>query len=313
MVKRWRSVALAAVVLAACTGAGTSNPATSSAPTTVDDDGQPDAVATTVSGPVDERLNELPDPSETQVVNTSFGRWTWTRHDTDVTTLDREYPFPDYPESEGLLPEGPWLGFDAVDIIVNENGEVAVAAMGHPGEQSPEAHKVSDAPSSPKVSDPPSSLYSWTSSNGTTWREFSPPISAGSTVGHIELEAAGERIALLAVGADGDTGSMWTMSESSWQQVQELGKGLVWWPGSVLAATPSGWMMAWTGPTDGEQCEVWVSLEGMAWERIDYAPFIGMPPDWNQAQASCFVAGEVIAARVDDFSQGTVWVGRFGP
>ena len=312
MVKRWRSTAIAAVILAACTG-GTANPATGSSLGTVDEVSQPDAVASSVLEPVDDRRDGLPDASETQVVDTSFGSWTWTRHDADVSILDREYPFPDYPVAEDVLPEGPWHGFGTVDVVVNENGGVAVAAMGHPGEQSPEAHKVSDAPSSPKASDPPSSLYSWTSSDGTTWREFSPPISAGSTIGHLELEVAGERIALLALGADGDTNSMWTASESSWQQVQVLGEGLIWWPGSVLSATPSGWMMAWTGPTHGEYCEVWVSPDGVAWERIDYTPFIGIPVDEVGAQYSCFVAGDVIAARDDDFSQGKVWIGRFGP
>ena len=274
-------------------------------PATVADVSQPDTATTSVPGYLDERLAGLPEASETRVLDTWFGSWTWTRHDADVSTLDREYPFPDAPMTEEVLPEGPWLGFDSVDVVVNDKSGIAVAAMRALGQRSPEAPY-----GSPKASDPPSTLYSWTSSDGTTWREFSPPISAGSTVGFLELEAAGEQIELLVVGADGDTGSIWTANTSGWQQVQDLGIGEAWFPGSNLAATPSGWMMAWTGPTQGEHCEVWVSPDGLAWERIDYTPFIGFPLD---AQHACYVAGDVIAARIDDSSEGTVWIGRFGP
>ncbi|MET0565169.1 MAG: hypothetical protein ABW021_01825 [Acidimicrobiia bacterium] len=225
-----------------------------------------------------------------------------------MKTLDREYPFPEAPVTEEVLPEGPWLGFDTVDIVMNENNGIAVAAMRALGQRSPEAPYRS-----PKASDPPSTLYSWTSSDGTRWREFSPPISAESTVGFLELEAAGDQLELLVVGADNDTGSIWRANTSGWQQVQVLGRGEAWFRGSNLASTPSGWMMAWAGPTQGEHCEVWASPDGLAWERIDYTPFIGFPLNADGAQHACYVAGDVIAARVDDFNQGTVWIGRFGP
>ena len=50
MVKRWRSVALAAVMLAACTGGGIADPASSSIPATVDDLSQPNMVVASVPG-----------------------------------------------------------------------------------------------------------------------------------------------------------------------------------------------------------------------------------------------------------------------
>ncbi len=199
--------------------------------------------------------------------------------------------------TDALWVEPPWLGLpvDNVDVVSTNDGFVVIATVRPPWGET----------------DRSSLVYTWGSANGTTWNQLGQPFTTGRMVQNLAVVSDGDRLVLIAIAADGGDAAMWTSTDGSdWEQIDaDFGPGLLWWD-TGLARTSTGWVLAWTGSSQEGFCEVWISSDGQSWEQVAYSPMITVTGDGGTS--ACWVQDDSVVARVDDFAQGSVWIGQLG-
>lgn len=195
--------------------------------------------------------------------------------------------FADQGDGVGVWVEPPWQGMlvGSADVAVGPNGLV-VAAVARPSLSSEERTSL---------------LYLWGSRDGVVWEQLGSPISLDVDHAPVDLVGDGDRLVMLLADA------LWTSTDGSdWQKV-EANIGSAGYP-QYLAPTGFGWAYV-DGSLDEGKCKVWVSLDGVAWEQIPFAP--RLEPQ-RAGAAGCRLQGDRVAAMSwSEGGSGSVWIGGF--
>lgn len=187
--------------------------------------------------------------------------------------------FVDGPDRAWVNP--PWFGVpvDTVAVAAGAQGFVIVGI-----------DRLAESPT----------LYTWRSADGVAWEPLAPPphpeIPFGEFDTRLHLVGDGSLVVLVIevpdVAADIGWSQVWTSTDGSdWQRAEiDVAKTNV----DVVARTSSAWMiLGYRHPPSGAggfpRCEVWVSADTVAWERIP------MPAESRPATGSgCHLAGDTV-------------------
>lgn len=153
-------------------------------------------------------------------------------------------------------------------------------------------------------------VYSWASPDGVAWEELESPLPVAGRVESIRLAGDGGRLVMMvheSVTGEKDRTSLWASTDGSdWQPAQTDLEGDYALPGLGPSRTGFGW--AFSGFLH-EFCDVWLSPDGLEWERVPSAPVMVEPE--GDGGTGCSVVGDAAFATV--WAEGgtrSLWVGH---
>jgi hypothetical protein len=198
-------------------------------------------------------------------------------------------------DGEASWLEPPWRGLavDFVKVVTTPDAMVLVA-VGRPAWEESNRFSI---------------LWSWRSEDGRSWEPLGEPVQIDEIPTGLELAAKdGQVVALLTADYQNNLvglvdGTRWEVVQANIEGVYHTeGFGPVSW-GWVLA----GYRQAQESGTWVERCEVWISSDGLAWERIASAPDVS-GIDGVTATA-CYIEGDRVVALRDFLGSGERFIG----